>query len=230
MTGRLRITGGRLARRLIAVPPAARAGTLRPTSDRVREALFSSLAARDVVDGAVVADLCCGSGALGFEALSRGAASAVFVDSDRRTLAVVGENAKALGLAEHATLVAADVAAFAGGLPQRARFDLVFCDPPYALPLDAPLRRGLTSCLAPGGLLVLERDGRSADPALEGLSLLDERRYGDTRLFLWQRTASSMAATAGASDDGETTIVDEIGPAAEEKTAPKIRAGRQRAH
>ena len=94
MTGRLRITGGTLSRRLIEVPAAADRGTLRPTSDRVREALFSSLQSRFEFDGLRVADLCCGSGALGFEALSRGADSATFLDMDRRTMGTVADNAR----------------------------------------------------------------------------------------------------------------------------------------
>lgn len=186
MTGRLRLTGGALSRRLIDVPPAADRGTLRPTSDKVREALFSSLGSRIDFDGRVVVDLCCGSGALGFEALSRGAASCSFVDVDRKTLAVVSKNAAALDVVGRCRFVGEQAHRF---LAQQlaGSVDLVFFDPPYALALDAPLRVGLAALLAPDGWLVLERAAKSVDPPIEGLSVVDERRYGDTRLVFLQR-------------------------------------------
>jgi 16S rRNA (guanine966-N2)-methyltransferase len=189
MTGRLRISGGALARRLIPIPDAARRGELRPTADKVREALCSILHSRLAgegrsFEGLVVADLCCGSGALGFEALSRGAAHCCFVDVDRRTLEVVAASARALGVAERATFVGAAVHRALGG---RGPFDLVFFDPPYAMVLDDPLRLALARAVAPGGLLVVERSARGTDPPIEGLSPVDERRYGDTRLSLYRR-------------------------------------------
>jgi len=195
MTGRLRITGGELARRLIPIPDAARRGELRPTADKVREALCSILHSRLATDGRDfdgldVADLCCGSGALGFEALSRGAARCTFVDVDRKTLDVVAASARDLGVAARAVFVGAPVLK---ALVGRGPFDLVFFDPPYAMALDAPLRAALAAAVAPGGLLVVERSARGADPAIEGLSLVDERRYGDTRLSLYRRDAQETA-------------------------------------
>lgn len=189
MTGRLRITGGALARRLIPIPDAARRGELRPTADKVREALCSILHSRLAGDGRsfeglTVADLCCGSGALGFEALSRGAAHCCFVDIDRRTLDVVAASARALGVVDRATFVGAAMPRALGG---RGPFDLVFFDPPYAMVLDDSLRHALARAVAPGGLLVVERSARGTDPPIEGLSLVDERRYGDTRLSLYRR-------------------------------------------
>lgn len=195
MTGRLRITGGALARRLIPIPDAARRGELRPTADKVREALCSILHSRLAsdgrdFDGLLVADLCCGSGALGFEALSRGAAHCTFVDVDRRTLDVVAASARDLDVGDRAAFVGAPVLK---ALVGRGPFDLVFFDPPYAMPLDAPLRQALATAVAPGGLLVVERSARSVDPPIEGLSLVDERRYGDTRLSLYRRDAQEPA-------------------------------------
>lgn len=187
MTGRLRITGGTLSRRLIDVPAAADRGTLRPTSDRVREALFSSLQSRFDFDGLRVADLCCGSGALGFEALSRGAASATFLDMDRRTMGTVADNARGLGILERCTLITGPLGPFLGRAPPSGGFGMVFFDPPYAMVLDEAIRRGLASLLAPDGVLVVERSSKSEDPPFEGLSPVDERRYGDTRLGIWQR-------------------------------------------
>jgi len=189
VSGRLRITGGMLSRRLIEVPAAADKGTLRPTSDKVREALFSSLGSRIDFDGRRVIDLCCGSGALGFEALSRGATACIFVDVDRKTLAVVGKNANTLDVGDRCRLVGETAIRFLSQQPAGSA-DLVFFDPPYAMPLDAPLRAGLAAVIADGGWLVVERAAKSVDPPIEGLSVVDERRYGDTRLVFLQRPPS----------------------------------------
>ncbi len=195
MTGRLRITGGELVRRLIDVPPAANRGELRPTADKVRQALFATLQSRLArdgrsFDGLVVVDLCCGSGALGFEALSRGASLCTFVDHNRRTIDVVAASAVALGVSDRATMVAAPVTRALDG---RGPFDVVFFDPPYAMELDAQLRHLLATTTAPAGLLVVERSARGVDPPIEGLSLVDDRRYGDTRLLVYQRDAQELA-------------------------------------
>jgi 16S rRNA (guanine966-N2)-methyltransferase len=187
VTGRLRITGGALARRLIDVPQAAARGLVRPTSDRVREALFSSLGSR-LAGGFVgldVADLCCGSGALGFEALSRGARHCVFLDADKRTLATATANAASLGVSDRCrfTLASLDMAAATLGT---GLFDLVLCDPPYALSLTAAWP-AIAATVRSGGLLVLERatKGARADLPASALSLVDERRYGDTTLLVF---------------------------------------------
>jgi 16S rRNA (guanine966-N2)-methyltransferase len=185
MTGRLRLTGGTLARRLIDVPEAAERGALRPTSDKVREALFSILGSRYDFDSTRIADVCCGSGALGFEALSRGAASCTFVDLDRKTTSVVSTNATGLGVVAQCTFVTDSVMRW---LPRAtASFNMIFFDPPYAMSLDHQLRRGLRDALVDGGVLVVERAAKSVDAPFEGLSVVDERRYGDTRLVLLQR-------------------------------------------
>lgn len=204
MAGRLRITGGALARRQFDVPPAADQGLVRPTSDKVRAALFSSLGG--VCEGARVLDLYAGSGALGLEALSRGARAVCFVEHDRRTARVIEENVRALGVAERAEVVVGDVRTRAAPL---GKFDLVLCDPPYKLAVDAALFRSWADALGDGGTLVIERDADDADvPArindgASGLSLVRQRLYGDTRVFVLQRAAphgahsgSSMARTA----------------------------------
>ena len=184
MAGALRITGGALARRRIEVPPAADKGLVRPTSDKIREALMNSLG--DALEGAVVVDLFAGSGALGIEALSRGAARAVFVERDRRTASVVKANLEALGLSARAELLVEDAARYLSRAPN-ASCDVVFVDPPYALALDAALLARLVALVRPGGLVVIERDRRTIDPAAEGLSLMRERVYGDTRVATWER-------------------------------------------
>jgi pantetheine-phosphate adenylyltransferase len=200
VTGRLRITGGRLVRRLIEVPPAAGKGGLRPTSDKVRQALFASLQSRFDLDGRAVVDVCCGSGALGFEAVSRGAASCVFVDHHKGTIAVVDDNARALGVDDVCVGAVDDAVRFL--VAAGPRFDLVLLDPPYARVVDEGLARAVAGACRPGAVVVVERSARSPDLRIDGLSLVDERRYGDTRVDVFVRdagvddvsTASSGAA------------------------------------
>jgi 16S rRNA (guanine966-N2)-methyltransferase len=149
----------------------------RPTSDRVREALFSILGAR--VEDARVLDLFAGSGALGIEALSRGARSATFVDSAAPAIRAVGANLEALGA--DAVVVRAEARRFLGGASRSARqYDLVFLDPPYRLAaaLGGELSEALRAVLAPGAAVVAESDRRA--PLEVDLPLEDERRYGDT--------------------------------------------------
>jgi 16S rRNA (guanine966-N2)-methyltransferase len=123
-----RIVGGAAGGRQLEVP----AGGTRPTSDRVREALFSSLEAGPGLGGAAVLDLCAGSGALGIEALSRGAAHALFVESDKRAAATLRRNLADLGLAGVATLRVATAGSVLAG-PAPRSYDVVLIDPPYAI-------------------------------------------------------------------------------------------------
>lgn len=164
-------------RRLVA--PAGRA--TRPTADRVREAVFSMLGD---LDGAVVLDLFAGSGALGLEALSRGAASATFVDSDARAVAAVRRNLESVGATAevHRRDALAHLEA-AGG----AHFDLVFVDPPYSSAghLAEPLSERLPPALTPGALIVTESDKRA--PLDLRMPLRRERTYGDTRIAIHER-------------------------------------------
>jgi 16S rRNA (guanine966-N2)-methyltransferase len=175
-----RLIGGAAGGRRIAVPPT---GT-RPTSDRVREALFSVLEARGAVEDAHVLDLFAGSGALGIEALSRGASTAVLVERDPRACAVIQSNVTATGV--HGALVRrAAAAAFLKRTPTPV--DLVFVDPPYADPVDGILAL-LPAWLAPDGLVVLERDVRAPAPAWPDTLVPEERRvYGETALHLATR-------------------------------------------
>jgi 16S rRNA (guanine966-N2)-methyltransferase len=174
-----RIVGGRAGGRRLEVPPK---GT-RPTSERVREAMFSALESAIDLDGAHVLDLYAGSGALGLEALSRGAESATFVESDRRALDVLRRNADAVGLPGAVVLPGAVESVL--GQAATEPFDVVLADPPYvttarqlALVLDRLVTNGW---LAAHGVLVLERAARDDDPALpDGLTMLRQKRYGDT--------------------------------------------------
>ncbi|MDP2711402.1 MAG: 16S rRNA (guanine(966)-N(2))-methyltransferase RsmD [Solirubrobacteraceae bacterium] len=157
------------------VTPAGR--ETRPTSDRVREALFSVLGPS--VGGARVLDLFAGSGALGIEALSRGAGSAVFVDRSHRAIAALRANLAALAIDADVRPIEAR-AALRTASARREAYDLVFLDPPYrhAAELGRELSEGLTAVLAPGARVVTESDRRAA-VALD-LPIADERRYGDT--------------------------------------------------
>jgi 16S rRNA (guanine(966)-N(2))-methyltransferase RsmD len=170
----MRVIAGRYGGRRLQAPPG---DATRPTSDRVREALFSVLGAR--VDGARVLDLFAGSGALGIEALSRGAAEATFVDSAQAAIRAVRANLEAIGA--EAEVRRADARRFLGGASAAARqYDLVFLDPPYRLTgrLGGELTAALPAVLAPGAVVVAESDRRA--PLELGLPILDERRYGDT--------------------------------------------------
>jgi 16S rRNA (guanine966-N2)-methyltransferase len=181
VAGLLRITGGALARRRIAVPAAADAGLVRPTSDKVREAIFASLGG--AIEGANVLDVFAGSGALGLEALSRGAARATFIEKDRRTAQTLRENIAALGLEASAQVIVDDATRALAGV---GLFDVVFCDPPYALAIDDALARSLGAVVAPNGVLILERGKKSAVLAVPGLNLTRERAYGDTRVLTFE--------------------------------------------
>lgn len=149
--GSVRIIGGRWRRRVLRFPAQC---DIRPTPDRVRETLFNWLA--PIIDGAVCVDLFAGTGALGLEALSRGASRAVFVDRDARVLDAIGGHAEQLGCSGQVQLLCAD--AFTLSARQLPCADLVFVDPPFA---DAPYARlwGLLSrCLAPRGMVYLESE------------------------------------------------------------------------
>jgi 16S rRNA (guanine966-N2)-methyltransferase len=169
----VRVIAGRYKGRRLAAPPGR---DTRPTSDRVREALFSMLGD---VEGDRVLDLFAGSGALGIEALSRGAASAVLVEQDRRVVDVIRANLEPIEDAD-ARVVQAEALAWL----RRAEgdFDLVFLDPPYssARTLAGPLHRALPAHLSPNARIVTESDKR--DPLVLALPLLTERTYGDTRI------------------------------------------------
>jgi len=173
----MRIVAGRHKGRRLRAP--AGAGT-RPTADRVREALFSILGP---VEGLRVLDLYAGSGALGLEALSRGAGSATFVESARPALAAIRANLDAVG--EEGEVVASDAIRWLrGGDGREGAFDLVFCDPPYdaAARIAQQLADLLPRVTAPQALIVTESSKRN--PLVLDLPLSDERTYGGTRIAI----------------------------------------------
>jgi 16S rRNA (guanine966-N2)-methyltransferase len=169
----------------------------RPTSDRVRESLFGALSSMDAIADARVLDLYAGSGALGLEALSRGARSAVLVERGRPAAAVVRRNAAAVAKAlggDAAGRTSVQESSVHGYLARAAGpFDLVFSDPPYDLS-DADMTADLVALaplLSPDAVVVIERAKRSTPPdlAAAGLSLLREKAYGDTALWWAEPTA-----------------------------------------
>jgi 16S rRNA (guanine966-N2)-methyltransferase len=156
---------------------------VRPTADRVREALFSSLGER--VRGARVLDLFGGTGALAIEALSRGAASAMIVELDRRTAEFIEANVARTGFADRAKLVRGDALKAISRLGSTgAKFDLAFLDPPYASDLAERALAALVAngLLAEGGVAVMEHERRSAPPAIDGARVVAQKTYGDTAL------------------------------------------------
>ena len=162
--------------------------TTRPTSDRAREAAFNLIGP---VDDAAVLDLFAGSGAMGLEALSRGAASATFVESDREACRMISRNLEKLGLTG-ARVVQQDVVRFLS--TAQRRYHLVLIDPPYDLveSLQMPLSTHLPRLLEPGGLVVFETSARQ-EPDL-ALPVRTSRRYGSVRLTLFEPSRSSGAA------------------------------------
>jgi 16S rRNA (guanine966-N2)-methyltransferase len=156
---------------------APKGSKTRPTSDRVRESAFSLIGA---VDDATVLDLFAGSGALGIEALSRGARSAVFVEADREACRTINRNLDKLRL--DATVLCQDVWRFLQ--TERQSFDLVLVDPPYDLDA-ARLAPHLPRLVAPDGLLVYETDART-QPEIPTLQTRTSRKYGSTRLTLFE--------------------------------------------
>jgi len=183
----LRITSGTLKGRTLHGPSGAR---VRPTSDKVRQAIFNILAHNDFDTGvtlecARVADLFAGTGALGIEAISRGAAFVLFVEDAAESRASIRENVETLGLTgvtkiwrRNATDLG-PMSAGAGG-----PFDLVFLDPPYRKNLIGPALAALRdgNWLAPNAVIVTESSEEEPAPEIDGFTLLDHRTYGDTRV------------------------------------------------
>ncbi|MEM9188811.1 MAG: 16S rRNA (guanine(966)-N(2))-methyltransferase RsmD [Myxococcota bacterium] len=181
----MRIIGGALSGRRI---PEPKGGSVRPTTDRVREALGSLLEARDAVLGARILDLFAGTGALSFEMLSRGAESAFLVEEDRRVLAECRRSARTLGLT--IDTLAFDAFAsrpFPRGLVEQAPFSLVFLDPPYARvdELETPLGHLVHQrLLTDEAICVVEHPKKSTPPIPTGLATIGAYRYGDTSILL----------------------------------------------
>ncbi len=158
---------------------------MRPTNDQVRAALFNILGD---IQGQSVLDAYAGSGAVGFEALSRGAALCDAIEANRAAAKVIQANAAALGVAEEYQLTVAKVEDWLSWPSNRPapHYNLIMADPPYAH-LDATVLDQLGEFLAPGGLLVVSHAAKIESPALHNLRLVDQRRYGDSALSFYRR-------------------------------------------
>jgi len=188
-----RIIAGTLGGRRLTVPAGR---DTRPTSDRVREALFGTLQALVDLDGARFADLYAGSGAVGFEALSRGASHVLLVEAEPKAVRLVRDNAKALGAGDSVRLVNDRVERFLTTAPATG-YDVVFADPPYALP-DGRVDEMLSALVAGGWLaeeavVVVERSSRGTplgwvDGLVPAFTDTSGRRYGETTLWYGRRS------------------------------------------
>jgi 16S rRNA (guanine966-N2)-methyltransferase len=176
----MRVVGGDLGGRVLRAPPGS--GT-RPTSEKVREAIFNIVDAR----GARVLDLFAGSGALGIEALSRGATHVTFVERSGAALKALTANLDELGIGDRALVIAGDALRIAARQPA-APWQLVLVDPPYRSDLAVRAIGAIpTEHLAPGAVVVIEHDRRNAPPdTLGSLLRQDQRRYGDTLVSFYQ--------------------------------------------
>ena len=175
----MRIIAGTLRRRKISVP---RGLEVRPTTDRTREAIFSMIFGRIDLPSARVLDLFAGSGALGFEAVSRGAAHVTFVESSSRIASVIQSNAQDLDVESKVDIVVDDVKRFAAR-HRAPLYDVVLADPPYSFREIEALPDTLMGLVAPGGLLILEHDGRY--DFREHSNVVRSRAYGRTTVSLF---------------------------------------------
>ena len=191
----MRIIAGELKGRRLRAPTWP---GLRPTSDRLRETLFAVLG--DRVSGATVLDGYAGTGAVGLEAISRGAASVTFVDSDRRAAALIEENLVHCGVVARGQIVRGSLPGALDRVPEPAAFDLILLDPPYGFD-DRPIGAILSTLgrrTAPGGMLAIERPRRCEPLAAEAKgdsALVHVRRVtaGDSALDLYRREGEEVA-------------------------------------
>ncbi|MEO1291559.1 MAG: 16S rRNA (guanine(966)-N(2))-methyltransferase RsmD [Pseudomonadota bacterium] len=196
--GFMRIVGGRLAgRNLASVGAGAPQAHLRPTTDRVRESLMNVIEHGEYppFDGARVLDLFAGTGALGLEALSRGASHVVLVDDNPTARALIRQNIETLGATGQTKLFRRDATRL--GPNRGAAFDIVFLDPPYRSGLG---RRALASALEHGwlaadALIIWETAGDEAVDPPETLRIVDERRYGETKITLLRAQAFTASGS-----------------------------------
>ncbi len=184
----MRITGGHHRSRPLRAP---RGALTRPTSDRVREALFGILASAGVLQGARVLDLYAGTGALGLEALSRGAATATSVESSRAALEALKANVAALGVEASARIIEGEIARSVRRIVSLGPFDLVLADPPWALVDSGEAQKTLlvlvaAGILAPEAWVVLEHSSRTPPPDAAPLVRAETRVYGDTTLTFYK--------------------------------------------
>lgn len=183
----MRVIGGILGgRRLKSIESPG----LRPTTDRVRESMFNILESRIELEGAVVLDLFAGTGALGIEALSRGASHCDFVETNRRAATVIHENLESLGLADRALVLNRDALRHIHST--ESVYDIIFADPPYAAPVFDRLVHEIFShnLILPGGLFVLEHSGFMQGRGSDIAEVVTERTFGDTGVTIYRAVSS----------------------------------------
>lgn len=181
----MRIISGSLGGRVLQVP---RHAAFRPTTDRVKESIFNMLAHRMDFAGARVCDLFAGSGALGLEALSRGASEVTFVERDRHSLEALRRNIAALDVTDRCTVQPVSVESYLRRSPAaEPAFDLIVADPPYAFTLQGEQLAALRTLLRAGALLVYEHDGRLRPDTVDELDLVLTRNFGTTACTIYQR-------------------------------------------
>ncbi len=177
----VRVIAGKFGGRILDAPDTAKT---HPMSERIRNALFNSLG--DGVEGTMVLDAFAGSGAVGFEALSRGADHVIFLEKDRIAGKVIEKNIHTLNCADNAKLIRASVAAWSENNPD-VQFDVIFADPPYHDTQFSTVTR-LFSHLKPGALMVLSHPGRGEAPTeTKGIVVVDNRSYGTASLTFFRR-------------------------------------------
>jgi 16S rRNA (guanine966-N2)-methyltransferase len=187
----MRVIAGEAHGRRLRAP---RGLVTRPATARVRASIFSRLAARMELDGARVLDLFAGSGSLGLEALSRGAARAVFVDSSRAAATAIRDNLRALGLERRAEVIMAGVERALAGLGSRGmRFDLVFVDAPYRNDISAAVLKALVAdgLLEIDAYVVVRQAGRAPEISPAGLEAINRATLGDHRIALYRASAAA---------------------------------------
>lgn len=183
---RLRIISGKFGGRWISADVGK---NTHPMGDRVRSGLFSALESRGLITGAEILDAFAGTGAVGFEAISRGAKFATFIERDKLAQKILTQNIDKLEVAEKTKLIKTSVNNWLNSqenLSQKPQFDLIFTDPPYHNPQFSTVEK-LTNYLKPNGLMILSYWSRETTPKLNGVVVVDNRSYGEASLALYRR-------------------------------------------
>ncbi|MEW6211484.1 MAG: 16S rRNA (guanine(966)-N(2))-methyltransferase RsmD [Acidobacteriota bacterium] len=191
----LRVIAGKYKGRRLRAPSGL---DVRPTSDQLRETLFNIISSR--IEGSLFLDICAGSGAVGIEALSRGAESATFIEVGRRACFALEENLRSLGISDQAEIINRDAAAALKKLASTNRqFDLVFFDPPYASPLYSKVMAMLASLdlIAPDGIAVVEHRAKSAIEDCGELIAYRQVKQGESALTFFRRSDQSQSPDTG---------------------------------
>lgn len=178
---RVRIIAGEFGGRFIQTPPGS---TTHPMGERVRSAMFNSLG--ETVRGARVLDAFAGSGAIGLEALSRGAESVIFVERDRVAQRVIAKNITSLGVDEKSIVIKTTISNWMETADVTGEFDIIFADPPYHNPQFSTVSR-LMGLLKPGGTMILSHPGIGEVPIQDKTVVVDSRSYGEAHLTKFLR-------------------------------------------